>query len=176
VLKPLQPLQFCRESAKDPQFSFANCCLVASQMNLVFWALRRSRFEDIQSAKAPIAWCMVRAAPIAGVEGQCKYAWVSSAYSWLNTPYRKIREYQCQKCRVGIVREPRQNLGGRWVCRHRPRLHGWRSRDRASNSYHQRDRARELPIESTKLKRICIRPIYNFIKGLPALLCAYFAS
>src|SRR6218665_925028 len=49
------------------RFNFANCCLLPSQMNLVFWALRRSRFEDIQSARAPIAWCMVRAAPIAEV-------------------------------------------------------------------------------------------------------------
>src|SRR6218665_4112668 len=46
-------------------------------MNLFFLALRRSRFEDIQSARAPIAWCMVRAAPIAAVEGQCKYVTLS---------------------------------------------------------------------------------------------------
>src|SRR6218665_378879 len=62
-------------------FSFANCCLVPNQMNLVFWALRRSRFEDIQPARAPIAWCMVQAAPIVVMEGQCKYARVSSAYT-----------------------------------------------------------------------------------------------
>ena len=41
-----------------------------NQMNLVVGALRRSRFEDIQSARVPIAWCMERAAPIAEVEGQ----------------------------------------------------------------------------------------------------------
>src|SRR6218665_498328 len=92
------------------RFSFANCCLVPSQMNLGFCAFRRSRFGDIQSARAPIAWCMVRAAFVAAVEGQCKYAGVSSAYSWLNIPHRKIGDYQYQKCRVDIVREPGRNL------------------------------------------------------------------
>src|SRR6218665_2031991 len=78
-------------------------------MNLFFWALSRSRFEDIQSARAPIAWCMVRAAPIAEVEGLCKYAWCHRHTAGL-IPHRKTRECQYQKCRVDIVREPGRNL------------------------------------------------------------------
>src|SRR6218665_3592368 len=40
------------------RFSFAICCLAPNQMNLVVWALRRSRFEDIKLARAPLpgAW------------------------------------------------------------------------------------------------------------------------
>ena len=42
----------------------ASCCLVPNQMNWDFWTLKLSGFEDIQPARAFIACCMVRAAPL----------------------------------------------------------------------------------------------------------------
>src|SRR6218665_2678127 len=74
-------------------------------MNLVFWALRRSRFEDIQSARAPIAWCMERAAPLPRWKGNANMPGCHRHTAGL-IPHRKIKECQYQKCRVDIVREP----------------------------------------------------------------------
>src|SRR6218665_3996269 len=91
------------------RFSFANCCLVPSQMNLAFWALRRSRFEDIQSARAPIARCMIRAAPIARWKGNANMPGCHQHTAGV-IPHRKIRDYQYQKCILDIVREPGQNV------------------------------------------------------------------
>src|SRR6218665_871692 len=87
------------------RFSFANCCLVPSQMNLVFWALRRSRFEDIQSARAPPlpgAWYKRPPLPRWGAMQICLGV-ISIGPTAGLIAHRKIRDYQYQKCRVDIV-------------------------------------------------------------------------
>src|SRR6218665_500804 len=91
------------------RFSFANCCLVPSQMNLFFWALRRSRLRTSNLQGPPLAGAWYERPPLPRWRGNANMPGCHQHTAGL-IPNRKIREYQCQKCRVDIVREPGQNL------------------------------------------------------------------